>query len=78
VQEALEPSLTAGLVPDEVRGVAYGFLGSVNGVGKLVSSATVGFLWTAVSPAAGFGLAAALMAMGTLALTRVRPSLRLC
>jgi MFS family permease len=74
VQEALEPSLTAGLVPDEVRGVAYGFLGSVNGVGKLVSSATVGFLWTAASPAAGFGLAAALMAAGTLALMRVRAS----
>ena len=74
VQEALEPSLTAGLVPEDVRGVAYGFLGSVNGVGKLVSSVAVGFLWTAVSPAAGFGLAAALMAAGTLALMRVRAS----
>lgn len=74
VQEALEPSLTAGLVPDEVRGIAYGCLGSVNGVGKLASSAAVGFLWTAVSPAAGFGTAAALMAIGTIALTRVRAS----
>jgi MFS family permease len=72
VQEALEPSLTAGLVPDEVRGIAYGVLGSVNGVGKLASSAAVGFLWTAISPAAGFGLAAALMAAGTVALMRVR------
>lgn len=74
VQEALEPSFTAGLVPDDVRGVAYGVLGSVNGVGKLVSSVTVGFLWTAISPAAGFGLAAGLMAVGTMALARVRPS----
>lgn len=74
VQEALEPSLTAGLVPQEVRGIAFGCLGSVNGVGKLVSSAAVGFLWTAVSPAVGFGTAAVLMAIGTLALARVRPS----
>lgn len=74
VQEALEPSLTAGLVPEDVRGVAYGCLGSVNGVGKFVSSAAVGFVWTAVSPVAGFGLAAVLMAIGTIALARVRPS----
>lgn len=74
VQEALEPALTASLVPDDVRGIAYGVLGSVNGVGKLVSSVSVGFLWTAVSPVAGFGLAAALMALGTLALMRVRTS----
>ena len=49
-------------------------MGSVNGVGKLVSSAALGFLWTAVSLAAGFGLAAALMALGTLTPMRVRAS----
>lgn len=74
VQEALEPSLTAGLVPEEIRGVAYGFLGSVNGVGKLASSVVVGGVWTAVSPAAGFGMAAAMMAVGTIALARVGSS----
>jgi MFS family permease len=72
VQEALEPSLTAALAPAEIRGVAYGALGTVNGVGKLVSSALVGLLWSAVSPTAGFAAAAALMALGTLALARVR------
>ncbi|TAK32420.1 MAG: MFS transporter [Myxococcaceae bacterium] len=72
VQDALEASLTASLVPPEVRGLSYGVLGSVNGVGDFVSSVGVGFLWTAVSPVAGFGAAAALMAVGTLQMALLR------
>jgi MFS family permease len=72
VQEALEASVTAGMVEQGVRGVGYGALGTVNGVTKFVSSAGVGLLWTAVSPAVGFGLAALLMTAGTLALARLR------
>lgn len=49
----------------------YGALGTVNGTAKFISSAMVGVVWTAVSPALGFGLAAFLMAAGTLALLRV-------
>lgn len=71
-QEALEPSVTAGLVGEGERSVAYGALGTVNGVTKFASSSAVGLLWTAVSPALGFGLAALLMAGGTLALARLR------
>lgn len=52
--------------------MSYGALGTVNGVAKFVSSATVGLVWTAVSPTLGFALAASLMAAGTLALLRVR------
>lgn len=66
VQEAIEPSLTVEFVSAESRSVSFGVLGAVNGVGKLVSSAGVGFLWTAVSPAAAFGLAAAVMTVGTI------------
>lgn len=72
VQDALEPVLAAELVPAEVRGIGYGVLGSVNGVGDFVSSAAVGLLWTAVSPMLAFGLAATVMATGTVALTRLR------
>jgi Na+/melibiose symporter-like transporter len=46
-------------------------LGTVNGTSKFVSSTVVGVLWTVVSPAFGFGLAAFLMAIGTVALLRV-------
>ena len=48
--------------------ISYGALGMVNGVTKFVSSATVGVVWTAISPTLGFGLAALMMAAGTLTL----------
>lgn len=72
VEEALEATLTADYVPEAIRGVGYGVLGTVNGVGDFVSSAAVGFLWTAISPVLGFGLAAALMGIGTIAMARLR------
>lgn len=68
VQEALEPTVTAGLVEAETRATSFGLLGAVNGTGKFISSAGVGAIWTAVSPAAGFAAAAGLMALGTLSL----------
>ncbi|MBM4436325.1 MAG: MFS transporter [Actinobacteria bacterium] len=64
VEEALEAALTADLVPDRTnRGTAYGVLGTVNGVGDLVSSSVVGALW-AIGPAWGFVYAAATMTAG--------------
>lgn len=71
VEEALESVLTASLVRQEVRGIGYGILGTVNGAGDLVSSVVVGLLWTAVSPVLGFGLAASAMGLGTVAMARV-------
>jgi MFS family permease len=72
IQEALEPTVTAEMVQPETLVMSYGALGTVNGATKLVSSAAVGFVWTAVSPTLGFTLAAALMAVGTLSLLRVK------
>lgn len=72
VQDALEPTVTANLVAADTLGISYGALGTVNGAAKFVSSTAVGVLWTAVSPVFSFGLAAALMVAGTLALARVR------
>ncbi len=60
--------LTAGLT---TLAISVGALGTVNGTAKFISSAAVGVLWTAVSPVFGFGLAAAVMLAGTLALARV-------
>lgn len=71
VQEALESTVTADLVGAGTLATSYGALGTVNGAAKFVSSTTVGVLWTAVSPVASFGLAAALMLAGTGALARV-------
>jgi MFS family permease len=71
-QEALEPSVTASLVPADVLATSHGALGTVNGVGKFVSSTGVGLLWTLVSPVAAFAVAALLMAAGTLRLAAAR------
>ncbi|MFN3581287.1 MAG: MFS transporter [Pseudomonas sp.] len=72
VQEALESTVTAEMVRPETLTMSYGALGTVNGVAKFVSSASVGVVWTAVSPVAAFGLAALLMTVGTLALVRLK------
>jgi MFS family permease len=72
VQEALESTVTAEMVQAETLTMSYGALGTVNGTAKFISSTAVGVLWTTVSPVVGFGLAALLMAIGTLALWRIR------
>lgn len=72
VQEALEASLTAEYVTAPIRGTSYGILASVNGIGDLISSAVVGFVWTAVSPVVAFGCAAMTMGIGTIVLSRLR------
>lgn len=71
VQEALESTVTADMVSADKLAMSYGALGTVNGTAKFISSTAVGVLWTAVSPVFSFGLAAVLMAAGTLALARV-------
>jgi hypothetical protein len=71
VQEALEASLTASYVQVQIRGISYGLPGSVNGLGDLISSAAVGFLWTTISPVPGLGLATLLMGIGTIAMARL-------
>lgn len=68
VQETLESTVTAGMVRSDTLAISYGALGTVNGVTRFISSAIVGIVWSALSPASGFALAAGLMAAGTLAL----------
>lgn len=71
--DALEGALGADLLPDaSTRGTAFGVLGTVNGLGDLISSAVVGFLWSGVSPVAGFAYAAIMMVLGAGLLHRVR------
>ena len=69
IQDTLEDAATADLTPAEHRGLGFGLLGAVNGMGDLVSSLVVGALWT-LNPTLGFGFAALMMALGaTLVLT---------
>ena len=72
VQEALEPTVTAEMVQAETMTMSIGALGTVNGVAKFISSATVGVVWTAVSPEFAFTLAAGFMLAGIIAILQVR------
>jgi predicted MFS family arabinose efflux permease len=47
VWETLENSTAATLLPGAVRGLGFGVLATVNGIGDFVSSAAVGALWVA-------------------------------
>lgn len=71
IQEALESTVSAEMVDAAQITTGYGALGAVNGAAKFISSATVGVVWTMVSPVAGFGLAALLMGAGTLVFVSV-------
>lgn len=69
IQDTLEGAATAELVPERDRGLGFGLLGAVNGIGDLLSSVVVGLLWTA-HPALGFGYAAVCMAAGSALVAR--------
>ena len=66
--ETAEGSHAAELLPEAIRGRGFGLIGLVDGVGDLVSSVTVGLLWTFAAPAWGFGYAAAFSGLGALVL----------
>ncbi len=58
--KALEKAHAAYILPESVRGLGMGLLQSVDGVGDLLSSMIVGFLWASVSPFIGLLYAATL------------------
>jgi MFS family permease len=64
VQQSLEKSVAAELLPKDLRGSGFGVLATANGVGDLVSSVAVGALWSSVSPGAGFLYAGVFSAIG--------------
>lgn len=64
LEETLEDSLCAELVPPEQHGMAFGTLATVNGVGDFTSSIVVGALWTAFGTESAFAYSAALSLLG--------------
>lgn len=70
VQDALEPAITAELVPDRtLRGTAMGVLAATNGLGDFVASVGIGALFI-LGPAAGFAAATGIMLAGTAGMIR--------
>jgi len=56
-EDTVEGIAVRDYVDKNLAGTAYGILGAVNGMGDFVSSLLVGFLWTMIGPAWGFGYA---------------------
>ncbi len=71
VEEALEDSIAAELVPQSQHGMAFGTLAAVNAIGDFVSSVAVGLLWSTLSPSIAFGVAGALFLAGAFLLLRL-------
>jgi MFS family permease len=72
IAEALEDSLTASVVPESQRGIAYGTLAAVNAVGDFASSAVIGMLWTVVAPSAAFAASGVLFIIAVVLILRLR------
>ncbi|HOI62081.1 MAG TPA: MFS transporter [Methanoculleus sp.] len=75
-EDTLEGAVAAELVEEQRRGLGFGALATVNGIGDLVSSIAIGFLWAFIGYTAGFLFAAIVAAAGTLLLAApwLRPS----
>jgi hypothetical protein len=69
VWETLESTTAAAILPSDVRGVGFGVLATVNGIGDFVSSLLVGVLW-AISPATSMGLVIAASLTGAAIIAR--------
>ena len=74
VEETVEDSLCAELVPRDHHGMAFGVLATVNGIGDFLSSIVVGALWSAFGTRVAFGYSAVLFFTGALLVTRLQDS----
>lgn len=63
LSETAESALVARILPDHLRGSGFGLLGGVQSFGDFASTATVGLLYAAISPTAGFIYAAGWMVL---------------
>ena len=68
MQEVLEDTLTAELLPKETRGVGFGVLAAVNGAGDFLSSLVVGWLWATAGAGVAFAFSGAMMFAGLILL----------
>ena len=72
MEETLEDSLCAELIPEQHHGMAFGTLSTVNGIGDFASSLIVGVLWTAFGTSVAFGYSAALFVIGAVLVLRLQ------
>ena len=71
--ETVENTTAATLLPADARGTGFGILSTVNGIGDVISSIAVGFLWV-VSPALAMGFVIAATVIGATLIVSAKPS----
>jgi MFS family permease len=67
-EDTLEGALAGEMVDEESRALGFGALATMNGVGDLISSVMIGFIWAFIGYSAGFMVAAVIGATGTILL----------
>ena len=72
MEETLEDSLAAELLPDAIRGTGFGTMALINGLGDFISNTCVGWLWAVFGARVGFGFAVVLMTVGIVVVWTMR------
>ena len=65
-EDTLESAVAAEMIEESCRGLGFGALATMNGIGDLASSILIGFIWAFVGYSAGFMFAAIVAAAGTI------------
>jgi MFS family permease len=65
-EDTLESAVAGEMIEDKLRGLGFGALATMNGIGDLCSSILIGFIWAFVGYSAGFMFAAVVAAAGTI------------
>jgi MFS family permease len=73
-EDTLEVSVVGEIVEEKKRGLGFGALATVNGIGDFISSATIGILWSLFSFTVGFAFSAVLALIGTVILIKTNNS----
>ena len=69
---SLQKSLAADLLPENIRGTGYGIITTVDSLGTLASSITLGLIWSLIGPEIAFIVAAVISFLSILALLPLR------
>jgi MFS family permease len=69
-EDTLESAIAGEMVEERCRGLGFGALATMNGIGDMVSSVLIGFIWAFIGYPAGFAFAAVMGAVGTILLAR--------
>ena len=65
-EDTLESAVAGEMIEEKYRGLGFGALATMNGIGDLLSSILIGFIWAFVGYSAGFAFAAVVATGGTI------------